>query len=111
MAKATEETCCAGSGDSDEFLDETDDLPVCGFCDATDLFKNNAVLYGGDRVCSNLALYLQNSLLKIARGETCRIFMSPGTAGNGTYKEVRMPSVIDIIRQDEHRSNFGPYEI
>jgi hypothetical protein len=62
--------CSGDSAYRDELLNEADDLFVFGSCDATDLLQNNPLLYRGDRVCPNLALHFQHSLLKISRAQT-----------------------------------------
>jgi hypothetical protein len=85
------------SGSRDQFLDQTDDLLIFQFSDPADLFKDDTLLYRGNCIRSNLALYLQKSLLKIACGENNRVSVTSGTAGNGTYKQIRMPPVVDII--------------
>ena len=94
-----------------ESMNESDDLSVLRLADSAYPFENNSLLYGSNGVCPNLALYFQDSLLKIAGREAGRIVMTSATAGNGANEYIRMPPIIDIIRQDKNGSNFGPYEI
>jgi hypothetical protein len=51
-------------------LNQTNVLSLLRSRDAADLFKDNILLYGSDRVSPNLALYFQRSLLKIGEGKT-----------------------------------------